>query len=406
MTIKITVPSLGESISSAVIAKWHKKKGDIVEVDEIIVELETEKIALAINSPASGILENITKQEGDTVELGEIIGEVKEEVIKNNLSDENNINNNSKKTQITETQNIQENKFDHVNKEIIDNDLIAPSAKKIIIDNDLKIEEIKATGRDERITKYDVLTAISNKSNMLKENKSQLNLEKKVKMSPLRKTIAARLKASQNTAAILTTFNEINMQNIIKMREIYKDAFIKKHEIKLGFMSFFIKAACHALQNIPVINAQIDNEEIIYKYYYNIGVAIGSDRGLIVPTIKECDKLSFAQIEKSISLFSEKAKNGSLNMEDLSDATFSISNGGTYGSLLSTPIISPPQSAILGLHKIEERPVVINGEIKIMPMMYVALSYDHRLIDGKEAVSFLVKIKEMIENPERLLLDI
>ncbi|MDX2050445.1 MAG: 2-oxoglutarate dehydrogenase complex dihydrolipoyllysine-residue succinyltransferase [Rickettsiaceae bacterium] len=393
MTVKITVPALGESVTEATIAKWHKKPGDQVKTDELLVELETEKVTLEVNASVSGTLSEIIHKEGSTVKVGEVIGGIIEgaTIVQTNIAQKD-----PSKSTTTEHQ-LHEHKTTSD-----DNKILAPSAKKLAIENNLNIASIEGSGKDGRITKGDVLSSISNNNQTVK----QIPGEERVKMSRLRKTIAQRLKDSQNTAAILTTFNEIDMSCVIALRTQYKEQFEKKHGIKLGFMSFFVKAAISALQEIPSVNAQIDGDDIIYKNYYDIGVAVGTDQGLVVPVIKGAEKLSFAETEKMISDLGKKAREGKLSMSDLSGGTFSITNGGVYGSLMSTPIINPPQSAILGMHKTSERAVVINGKIEIRPMMYVALSYDHRMIDGKEAVTFLVKIKEAVENPERLLLGV
>lgn len=383
MTVKITVPSLGESVSEATITKWHKKPGDSVKIDELIVELETEKVTLEINAPASGAIAEILSPEGAIVKIGDIIGSVKEGAAGNNTSP-------ALLAQVP-AQSALDAK----------SPILSPSAQKIATEQSIDPSKIAGTGKDGRITKSDIIVG-----NITFENNSSSRLEERVKMSRLRKTIAQRLKDSQNTAAILTTFNEIDMTNVIELRNRYKEMFEKKHGIKLGFMSFFVKAAISALKEIPSINAEINGDEIIYKKYYDIGVAVGTDQGLVVPVLRDADLMSFAGTEAAIAELGKKAKTGKLSMSELTGGTFSITNGGVYGSLMSTPIINPPQSAILGMHKTMERPMAINGKVEIRPMMYVALSYDHRMIDGKEAVTFLVKIKEAVENPERLLLDL
>ncbi|UCM86264.1 MAG: 2-oxoglutarate dehydrogenase complex dihydrolipoyllysine-residue succinyltransferase [Rickettsia endosymbiont of Culicoides impunctatus] len=397
MTIEITVPSLGESVSEATIAKWHKKQGDVVKVDELLLELETEKVTLEVNAVSSGVISKIFKNEGDTVSVGDSIGQITEGAVS------------AVALPSTSGKEVQQPAN-------INSIASPPSVRRLVSENKLSLDDIKGTGREGRVTKGDVLGFINSPtttssiqatespvSNIALANAGAVE---RVRMSRLRKTIADRLKQSQNTAAILTTFNEIDMLKVINLRMQYREEFEKKHGVKLGFMSFFVKATIEALKVVASVNAEIEGDEILYKNYYDIGVAVGTEQGLVVPIVRQADKLSFAGIEKEIAGLGKKAREGKLSMSDLSGGTFTISNGGVYGSLLSTPIINPPQSGILGLHKTEERPVVVNGKIEIRPMMYVALSYDHRIIDGKEAVTFLVKIKELIENPDRLLLNL
>jgi 2-oxoglutarate dehydrogenase E2 component (dihydrolipoamide succinyltransferase) len=390
---EIHVPSLGESVTEATIAKWYKKVGDSVKVDETLLEIETEKVTMEVYAPSDGVIENILKQEGEVVAVGELVANIKEGKVNTTAATNN------------EVKSVEAIK----NKEID----LSPAVKKMVAENNISPASIEGTGKDGRITKGDVINVLQQTAQVtlpvgpvsspvpLSEN----NVEK-VKMSRLRKTIAQRLKDSQNTAAILTTFNEIDMSKVMELRQKYKDAFEKRHQTKLGFMSFFVKAVVNALQEIPAVNAEIDGDYIVYKNYYDIGVAVGTEQGLVVPVVRGAQNLSFAEIEIEIGNLGKKAKEGRLTMADLTGGTFSISNGGTYGSLLSTPIINPPQSGILGMHKIQERPVAISGKIEIRPMMYVALSYDHRLVDGKEAVTFLVRVKDAIESPEKLLLDL
>ncbi|MFU7501521.1 MULTISPECIES: 2-oxoglutarate dehydrogenase complex dihydrolipoyllysine-residue succinyltransferase [unclassified Candidatus Tisiphia] len=399
MSIEIIVPSLGESVSEAAIAKWHKKQGDVVKVDELLLELETEKVTLAVHALSSGVISKILKNEGDTVYVGESVGQITEGAVSSVASP-------STLDKEIQQQPASINKID-----------VPPSVQRLVSENKLQLADIKGTGREGRVTKGDVLEFINTPpaketelpvinnviANVVRANEGMVE---RVKMSRLRKTIADRLKQSQNTAAILTTFNEIDMLKVINLRMQYREEFEKKHGVKLGFMSFFVKATIEALKAVPSVNAEIEGDEILYKNYYDIGVAVGTEQGLVVPIVRQADKLSFAKVEKEIAGLGKKAREGKLSMSDLSGGTFTISNGGVYGSLLSTPIINPPQSGILGLHKTEERPVVVNGKIEIRPMMYIALSYDHRIIDGKEAVTFLVKIKGLIENPEKLLLNL
>lgn len=388
MSEEIKVPVLGESVSEAVVAKWYKKVGDSVKVDELLVELETDKVTLEVTATVSGLIENIKFNTNDTVVVGDVLGSIKAGAVSEAVSSSN-----------TAEESVEKITVPAAKAEKI----LSPAAKKIALDANLSSEKITGTGKDGRVTKGDVLNELSTKQ-VVASNSSKK--EERVKMSRLRQRIAERLKESQNTAAILTTFNEVDMTNIIELRNKYKDKFFDKHGVKLGFMSFFVKAAIVALQEIPTVNAEIANDEIIYKNFYDIGVAVGTEQGLVVPVVRDADLMSFADIEKEIGNLGAKARQGKLSMADLTGGTFTISNGGVYGSLLSTPIINPPQSGILGMHKTQERPVAINGKVEIRPMMYLALSYDHRIIDGKEAVTFLVRVKECIENPERILFDL
>ena len=384
MSVEIIVPALGESISEATIAKWHKKPGDAVKVDELVLELETEKVTLEINAPASGVIEQILKTAGSNVSIGDVVALIKEGAVAS--------------TSTVQPQPESPKKNTNVGSDKI----LAPSAARIVSENNIDPAKIDGTGKDGRITKGDVLEYKAHGPEMHRRVGDRT--EERVRMSRLRKTIAQRLKESQNTAAILTTFNEIDMTNVMALRAKYRDEFEKRNGIKLGFMSFFVKAAVAALQEIPAVNAEIDGDDIVYKKYYDIGIAVGTEQGLVVPVLRGAEQKDFATIEKDIVDFGKRAREGKLTMADLTGATFSITNGGVYGSLMSTPIINPPQSGILGLHKVQERPMAIGGKVEIRQMMYIALSYDHRMIDGKEAVTFLVKIKEAIENPERLLL--
>ncbi|AFC71612.1 2-oxoglutarate dehydrogenase complex dihydrolipoyllysine-residue succinyltransferase [Rickettsia australis] len=398
MSVKIIVPSLGESVTEATIAKWYKKEGDSVKTDELLLEIETEKVTLEVNAPCNGTIGKISKTDGANVAVGEEIGDINE-----GAANTAGTNNESAKAQAV-TQPTSEKP---VAKPAVVNNILAPSVQKLVTDNKLDPNNIKGTGKDGRITKGDILETINTPSAASTTvNKTNEERVQRVRMSRLRKTIAQRLKDSQNTAAILTTFNEIDMSKVIALRNQYKEEFEKKHAVKLGFMSFFVKATIETLKLIPSVNAEIDGDDLVYKNYYDIGVAVGTEQGLVVPVVRDADKMGFADVEKAIGTLAKKAREGKLSMADLSGGTFSISNGGVYGSLLSTPIINPPQSGILGLHKTEERAVVIDGKIEIRPMMYIALSYDHRIIDGKEGVSFLVKIKQLIENPEKLLLNL
>lgn len=399
MSIKIIVPSLGESVTEATISKWYKKEGDAVKTDELLLEIETEKVTLEVNSPCNGTIGKIIKVDGANVAVGEEIGEINEGA----GAAISNINNEAAKLQAAAASALEK----LAEKPVVANNILAPSVQKLVTENKLDPNNIKGNGKDGRITKGDVLETIASPTpTPVTGNKTNEERVQRVRMSRLRKTIAQRLKDSQNTAAILTTFNEIDMSKVIALRSRYKEEFEKKHNVKLGFMSFFVKATIEALKLIPSVNAEIDGDDLVYKNYYDIGVAVGTEQGLVVPVVRDADKMGFAEVEKAIGILAKKAREGKLSMADLSGGTFSISNGGVYGSLLSTPIINPPQSGILGLHKTEERAVVIDGKIEVRPMMYIALSYDHRIIDGKEGVSFLVKIKELIEDPEKLLLNL
>jgi len=383
MTLEIKVPALGESVSEASIAKLHKKVGDAVKADELIVELETDKVTLEVNAPSAGVISSLNVAEGDSVKVGDLIA----------LMQEGGAAATSKPA--TPAIEIKQQ----------DSHSLSPAPKKLAAENNVDTSTISGSGKDGRVTKGDVLEAISKPAAPLAP-KAPTNFGEKpierVKMSRLRLKIAERLKESQNTAAILTTFNEVDMSSIMALRNEYKDTFEKKHGVKLGFMSFFIRACVAALKEIPAVNSEIDGTDIIYKNFYDIGVAVGSPQGLIVPVLRDADKLGLAGIESGIGELGKKARDGKLTIPDLTGATFTISNGGVYGSLMSTPIINPPQSAILGMHKIQERPMVVSGKIEIRPMMYLALSYDHRVIDGKEAVTFLVRVKELLENPVKL----
>jgi 2-oxoglutarate dehydrogenase E2 component (dihydrolipoamide succinyltransferase) len=386
----ITVPQLGESVSEATIASWHKVAGDAVIMDELLVELETDKVTLEVNAPATGVLSEIKVVEGENVSVGDLIGLIAEGAT-------------STKTEQKDSSDQSIATSDNAASSSTSEQILSPAPRKMVADNNLNPADISGSGKGGRVTKGDVLNALNNPTTQTAAPK--VKAEERVKMSRLRQRVAERLKDSQNTAAILSTFNEVDMTEIMALRKQYKDKFQEKHGAKLGFMSLFVKAAIQALKEVPSVNAEIDGTDIIYKNYYDIGVAVGTPQGLVVPIVKDADQLNIAGIEKEIVNLAVKAKDGKLTMQDLTGGTFTISNGGVYGSLLSTPIINPPQSGILGMHTIQQRPMVINGEIKIRPMMYLALSYDHRLIDGKEAVTFLIKIKEIIEDPRRLLLE-
>lgn len=396
MAGEITVPTLGESVTEATVAKWFKQPGDAVKADEPLVELETDKVTVEVNAPAAGVLKDHAVKQGAMVEVGALLGTIevgasggkaasapaKEDAPKAAAPAPAPAPAKAAPAAATNS---------------------GPAVQKMLAENpQVNAAAIPASGKDGRLKKGDVLTALEGDG--FAASPAAGPREERVKMTKLRATIARRLKESQNTAAILTTFNEIDMSNVMALRNEYKDEFEKKHGIKLGFMGFFVKAVVNALKQIPAVNAEISGDEIIYKNYYDIGVAVGGPNGLVVPVIRDCDKKSLAQIEKDIADAAAKARNGTLTMADMTGGTYTVSNGGTYGSLMSTPIINPPQSGILGMHKTEERPVVVKGEIVIRPMMYVAMSYDHRIIDGSESVIFLVKVKQAIEDPRRLLL--
>jgi len=435
MSEKILVPVLGESITEATIAKWLKNEGDTVEADEAIVELETDKVNLEVPSPIEGVLSKINSKDGETVEVGALLGVISENNNKKSEKEvitkiepkkdkpekiENNVVNleidkrqpkvfeeSVKETSKTEeplilTNEIKENKPNTTYK---NSEKLSPSVRKIIVENKIDLEKVKGSGKEGRILKGDLIgmMGVNPKSS---ERKIKYGQEERIKMSRLRQTIAKRLKQAQENAALLTTFNEVDMTNIIEMRKENQEDFQSRYGIKLGFMSFFVKACVSALKTFPSVNAEIDGDEIIYKNYYNISFAVGTEKGLVVPVLRSADELSFADIEKSIKAISEKARDGKLTIEDLQGGTFTISNGGVYGSMLSTPILNLPQSGVLGMHNIVERPMVVDGEIKIRPIMYLALSYDHRIIDGKESVSFLKMVKENLEDPRRLFLNI
>lgn len=392
---QILVPTLGESVSEATVAKWLKKEGDAVTADEPIVELETDKVTLEVNAPAAGVIVKIAQNAGASVRVGEILGEIAAG------------SGAAPAPKAAAPAAPAPAAAPAAEK-------LAPSVQKLTADNNINPADVTGTGKDGRLTKGDVINhmeapkaAPSPAPVAAGPARAAGPREEKVKMSRLRQKIAQRLKEAQNTAAMLTTFNEVDMTAVMEMRNLYKDVFEKKHGVKLGFMSFFVKAAVNALRELPAVNAEISGDEIIYKNYYDISVAVSTPQGLVVPVVKDCDVKSMAEIEKNIGSLGVRAKDGKLTVEEMMGGTFTITNGGTFGSLMSTPIINPPQVAILGMHKIQQRAMVMpNGDIKARPMMYLALSYDHRIIDGREAVTFLVRIKEALEDPQRLILDI
>jgi len=404
MSVGIVVPPLGESVSEATIAKWFKQPGDAVKVDELLLELETEKVTLEVNATAEGVLESIDAVEDATVTVGQVVGKIKAGASASASAS-------AAPVVPAPTTSAPVAPVAATEKKVDPATTMPPSVQKLVTENNLNPTNIPATGKDGRINKGDVLNALSNPvSTQIAAPSPALEggdrPVERIRMSRLRKTIAQRLKDSQNTAAILSTFNEMDMSKVIALRARHRDAFQEKHGVKLGFMSFFVKAIISALKAVPSVNAEIEGDDIIYKQYYDIGVAVGTEQGLVVPIVRNADKMSFSEIEKEIVSLAVRAREGKLAMSDLTGGTFSVTNGGVYGSLLSTPIINPPQTGIIGLHNTQERPVVVDGKIEIRPMMYTALSYDHRVIDGKDAVTFLVKVKEAIEDPERLLIDI
>ena len=408
---EIRVPALGESVTEATVATWFKKPGEVVSIDEMICELETDKVTVEVPAPISGTLSEIIANEGETVAVDALLAVL-------NASKEN------KLTPETQQKSDNDNQDNEVKTDRLHTDIdvqVAPSAKKALVEAGIAKDQITGSGRDGRIMKEDVKNAILGKEqNQSLEKVAQDSIpvsskssnqktngrEERIKMSRLRQTIAKRLKDSQNTAAMLTTYNEVDMTAIINLRQEYKELFEKKHGVRLGFMSFFTKACCQGLKEIPEVNAELDGDEIIYKNYVNMGIATGTPTGLVVPVIRSVDEMSFSEIEKQIAEKGLRARDGNLSMADMQDGTFTISNGGVYGSLMSSPILNPPQSGILGMHKIQDRPIAENGEIVIRPMMYLALSYDHRIVDGKGAVTFLVRVKEALEDPRRLLMDL
>ena len=407
---EIRVPTLGESVTEATVATWFKKPGEVVSIDEMICELETDKVTVEVPAPISGVLSEIIADEGETVSVDALLA------VLTAKSDSKPVSEKPKKSNSEQGNKIEADQK-HKNDEV----QVAPSAKKAMVEAGISQNEITGSGRQGRIMKEDVKTAILNREqnqslgkvsqasipvNATSTIQNSIVREERIKMSRLRQTIAKRLKDSQNTAAMLTTYNEVDMTAVIDLRQEYKELFEKKHGVRLGFMSFFTKACCQGLKEVPEVNAEIDGDEIVYKNYVNMGIATGTPTGLVVPVIRNVDGMSFSEIEKQIAEKGLRARDGSLSMTDMQDGTFTISNGGVYGSLMSSPILNPPQSGILGMHKIQDRPVAMNGEIVIKPMMYLALSYDHRIVDGKGAVTFLVRVKEALEDPRRLLMDL
>ena len=445
MSEKILVPALGESITEATVAKWLKSVGDNIEADEPIVELETDKVNVEVPAPSNGILEQISVKEGETVNVGALLGMINgatkensnniKEVKKYSPPKKNNLKKEIKSS-LKQEPRIFEKEDEPLKLEeeplklreeqeeaLILNDIVesekviktkrtskseksvSPAARKMAKEAKVDLGEVHGTGKHGTILKEDIMNLMGSKPSP-SERKLKFGPEERIKMTRLRLTIAKRLKEAQENAAMLTTFNEVDMTEVISMRNEYKNEFKETYDVKLGFMSFFVKASVIGLKNFPSVNAEIQGDEIVYKNYYNISIAVGTDRGLVVPVLRETDEMSFADIEKNISNLGDKARDGKITIDDLQGGTFTITNGGVYGSMLSTPILNPPQSAVLGMHNIVQRPVVVNGNIEIRPVMYLALSYDHRIIDGKEAVSFLKIVKESLEQPKRLFLNI
>ncbi len=393
----IRVPTLGESVTEATVGKWFKKPGDAVRADEVLAELETDKVTLEVNAPASGVLAEITVKEGATVTPGALLGQITEGAVGATQPAPAAVSKPAPAASPAPASAAASSSMPP-----------SPAAAKIAIEKGVDVSQIAGSGKRGQALKSDVLAAAATPAAPAAPRApsaaNDASREERVKMTRLRQTIARRLKEAQNAAAMLTTFNEVDMSTLIALRADYKDLFEKKHGVKLGFMGFFVKACCQALEEIPAVNAEIDGTDIIYKHFCHVGVAVGTDKGLVVPVVRDADRLSIAEIEKTIAALGKKAREGALDIADLQGGTFTISNGGVYGSLMSTPILNAPQSGILGMHKIQERPVAIDGKIEIRPMMYLALSYDHRIVDGKEAVTFLVRVKELLENPARLTL--
>jgi 2-oxoglutarate dehydrogenase E2 component (dihydrolipoamide succinyltransferase) len=415
---EIRVPTLGESVTEATIGKWFKKPGDAVAVDEPLVELETDKVTIEVPAPAAGVLGDIAAKDGDTVAVGALLGQIKEGAAGGAGMKPAAAQPAAKPAAAPPPQapkpapSVTPAKASELP--------LAPSVRKLVAESGMDVSTVPGTGKDGRVTKGDMLAAIERAAAQpmpvaapaaavqvrAPTPPDDAAREERVRMTRLRATIAKRLKDAQNTAAMLTTFNEVDMSHVMALRAQYRDLFEKKHGVKLGFMGFFVRACVQALKEIPAVNAEIDGADIIYKNYYHIGIAVGTERGLVVPVVRDCDRKSLGEIEKAIADFGRRARDGALTIEEMQGGTFTITNGGIYGSLMSTPILNAPQSGILGMHKIQERPVVVAGKVEVRPMMYLALSYDHRIVDGREAVTFLVRVKEVLEEPARLVLDL
>jgi 2-oxoglutarate dehydrogenase E2 component (dihydrolipoamide succinyltransferase) len=415
---EIRVPALGESVTEATIGKWFKQPGDAVAVDEPLVELETDKVTIEVPAPAAGVLADISAKDGDTVAVGALLGQIKESLKEGAAAKAAPAASAPAPSQPEPPPQAAPKPAAAVARPA---DVpVAPSVRKLAAESGVDAENVAGTGKDGRVTKGDMLAAIERAAAQpmpVATPAAALQMrapappddaarEERVRMTRLRQTIARRLKDAQNTAAMLTTFNEVDMSAIMALRTQYRDLFEKKHGVKLGFMGFFVRACVQALKEIPTVNAEIDGADIVYKNYYHIGIAVGTERGLVVPVVRDCDRKSLGEIEKAIADFGRRARDGTLKIEEMQGGTFTITNGGVYGSLMSTPILNAPQSGILGMHKIQERPMVVAGKVEVRPMMYLALSYDHRLVDGREAVTFLVRVKECLEDPARLVLDL
>jgi 2-oxoglutarate dehydrogenase E2 component (dihydrolipoamide succinyltransferase) len=448
MATEIRVPALGESVTEAIVGKWFKKAGDAVKADEPLVELETDKVTLEVNAPSAGVISEIRVKEGETVSVGAVLGAIGEGAAaagsgartgpsaSSQSSTDKAAGEKVLQAQPNGAQTAQAEQGSpnptvksgaasaaQPSQPSGGRETLSPAVRKVVTENNIDPASIEGSGRDGQILKGDVLAALQGsvaaagqaiapaaapapaiaRPPAAPHDKAR---EERVRMTKLRQTIARRLKEAQNTAAMLTTFNEVDMSGIMRARSAYKDLFEKKHGVKLGFMGFFVKACIHALHEIPAVNAEVDGEDLVYKNYYNIGIAVGTERGLVVPVVRDADRKSIAGIEKEVADYGRKARSGKLSIEEMQGGTFTITNGGVYGSLMSTPILNAPQSGILGMHKIQERPVAVDGKIEIRPMMYLALTYDHRIVDGREAVTFLVRVKESIEDPQRLVLDL
>ena len=416
---EIRVPALGESVTEATIGKWFKKPGDPVAVDEPLVELETDKVTIEVPAPAAGVLGDIAAKDGETVAVGALLGQIREGAGAPEKTAPPPLGRPDRET-ATAAHAAEEAPRPQTGAKPAGVAPLAPSVRKLAAETGIDVSTVPGSGKDGRVTKGDMMAAIERAASAptpVAQTAAAVQVrapspaddaarEERVKMTRLRATIARRLKEAQNTAAMLTTFNEVDMSAVMHLRNQYKDLFEKTHGVKLGFMGFFVKACVRALKDIPAVNGEIDGSDIIYKNYYHIGVAVGTEKGLVVPVVRDCDQKSLAQIEKDIADFGRRARDGTLKIDEMQGGTFTISNGGVYGSLMSTPILNAPQSGILGMHKIEERPVAIAGKVEIRPMMYLALSYDHRLVDGREAVTFLVRVKEILEDPARLVVDL
>lgn len=418
----IRVPTLGESVTEATIGKWFKKPGDAVAVDEPLVELETDKVTIEVPAPAAGVLEAIAVKDGETVAVGALLGQIKAgagAAATTGAPDKKQSTTAPIQAADEEVQPRAQDKQENQTPKPAGDMPVPPSVRKLSAESGVDASTVPGSGKDGRVTKGDMLAAIERAASAPTPVAASAPVqvrapspaddaarEERVKMTRLRQTIARRLKDAQNTAAMLTTFNEVDMKAVMELRNHYKDMFEKKNGVKLGFMGFFVRACVQALKDIPAVNAEIDGTDLVYKNYYHIGVAVGTEKGLVVPVIRDCDQKSLAQIEKDISAAGKRARDGQLKIEEMQGGTFTISNGGVYGSLMSTPILNAPQSGILGMHKIQERPVAIGGKVEIRPMMYLALSYDHRIVDGREAVTFLVRVKDVLEDPARLILDL